>query len=165
MLWGVFWVLALMLVFFVLLCVDVVKQLTHAPEGRKVENPAAEFSKYTSLTWPESASVVLVGDNHGGFHGDGEFFLVLDADRKTIEGWLSAQPPWGKPDWQDGAVPSDIVNHCRFGGEWTHSAALSSSDIRYCAEDFKMASIPWHNGRLLAINIKTGRVYLSWWDF
>jgi hypothetical protein len=134
-------------------------------EGRVVEDPASEFTEYTGFVWPDSANLVVVGDDHGGFHGDGEFYLVFDVERDTLEKWLSVNPPWGDPEWQEGAVPNDIAGHCSFGGNSTHSTALSSPDNIYCAQDFKISSIPWHNGRVLAINTKTERVYLSWWDF
>lgn len=164
LIWGIvsFWVLVLLSVAiaFGAFLLDTARPA----QGRVVEDPASRFVEYTGLAWPKSAKVVLAGDDHGGWNGDGEFFLVLDADRETLERWLTAVPPWGGPEWQQGAVPHEIAMHCRFGDARTHSDALSSSDIRYCAEDFKMTDIPWHNGRVLALSTKTGRVYLSWWD-
>lgn len=140
-------------------------EMARPSQGRVVEDPVSRFVDCTGLAWPQSAKVIQVGDDHGGWNGDGEFFLVLDADRETLERWLAAVPPWGGSKWQEGAVPNEIAMHCRFGNTHTHSDALSSSDIKYCAEDFKMTDIPWHNGRVLAFNTTTGKVYLSWWDF
>ena len=57
-----------------------------------ITNPGAEFTQFTGLPFPDSARVISTGDTHGGFHGDGEFHLVFEADRATLAGWRSMLP-------------------------------------------------------------------------
>ncbi|HUE15631.1 MAG TPA: hypothetical protein VMR25_15800 [Planctomycetaceae bacterium] len=134
---------------------------------KTVKDPAVEFTEYTKLQWPGSAVVVTVGDDHGGWHGDGEFRLVFDADKDTLVRWLAQKPPWGDAEWKSGPVPDDIAGHCfvALSNGPDHRQGLADSHVRYCAHDFKLSNIPWHNGKLLAIDPNAGRVYLSWWDF
>lgn len=126
-----------------------------------VENPGAEFTRYTGLAFPDSAKILTAGDTHGGFNGDGEFYVAFDADRQTIDSWLDDPPPWNQPAWLPGPVPQEIAGHCMDAPR----EGMDSERIRYVAEDFKLASIPWHNGRLLVLDPARGRVVLSWWDF
>mgnify|MGYP000922310228 CR=1 FL=1 len=132
-----------------------------------VEDPAGEFTACTQITFPSSAKIIAVGDTHGGFHGDGEFYLVFDADESEIAGWLDQPPPWNQPAWLTGPVPYEISGHCLADATSSESARnlFKATITRYIAEDFQQASIPWHNGHLLAIDIESGRVILSWWDF
>jgi hypothetical protein len=126
-----------------------------------VENPEAEFTEYTGLDFPDSARILAVGDTHGGLNGDGEFYLAFEADKETIQAWLDQEPPWGQPAWLPGPVPGEIANHCMDAPR----DGMDSDRIHYIAQDFKRASIPWHNGRLLVLDPARGRVVLSWWDF
>jgi len=132
-----------------------------------IEDPASEFTEYTKLKWPEGSVVVSVGDDHGGLHGDGEFHLIFDANKEELERWLNSPTPWGDAKWKNGPIPIDIADHCFLSVKHgtIYQSGLAQTGIFYCAEDFKLSDIPWHNGRILAIDPVAGRVYLSWWDF
>ncbi len=133
-----------------------------------VADPGADFTKLTGLPWPGAARVVLVGDDHGGFHGDGEFYLVFDVDRETIGGWLSGRPPWNAEAWRSGPVPSDVAGHCWFGGgpgSRANDGVFKDEKMRYVATSRGPASMPWHNGNLIVIDAKHSRILLSSWDF
>ena len=166
--WGVLSLFLLMATSVVLpLVVFPIAIFDAGPFRTTAKDPASEFTKYTSLPWPDSAAVVGCGDSHGGWHGDGEYYLVFDADKESLARWLSQKAPWGDAEWKDGPVPDEIAGHCFLfeGSPNPYRDSLAGSRIRYCAQDFKLCDIPWHNGRLLAVDPTIGRVYLSWWDF
>jgi hypothetical protein len=146
-----------------------------------VTNPGGDFVKITGLGWPASAKVLAVDDDHGGFQGEGEFYLVFDASPETLKQWLARPAPW-RATWQQGPVPHDIAGHCGFGFRnggtldadaearyaegWDHvRALLTSKNIWYVARERCCESLRWHNGELLAVEPGTGRVWLSSWDF
>ena len=142
---------------------------------------ASDFKFFTGLAMPEDATVVRTADNHGGFHGDGEFYLVFKTDRATLENWLAEPPPWGKR-WQAGPLPSEMTYQNMFGWEFDFSAvegqaavdptkpdraayAFNSPSVRYSAEERCCEGTPWHNGSLLIVDPESGYVWLSVWDF
>lgn len=137
------------------------------PFRETVEDPGGEFTEYTNIPFPSSAKIIAVGDTHGGFHGDGEFYLVFDADIAEIASWLGQPPPWNQPEWLAGPVPYEIAGRCLADATWSESVKrhFEATTTKYVAVDSKQSSIPWHNGQLLAINMETGRVVLSRWDF
>ena len=162
------WCLIGLFVFCIPLVGDLIFVFVRPQQFRdSVEDPASEFTRYTKLKWPEGAAIVSVGDDHGGLQGDGEFHLVFDADKEILKRWLESSTSWGDPEWKDGPIPEVIADHCFISVKHgtTYQKGLAQSQIRYCAEDFKHSDIPWHNGRVLAIDPVAGRVYLSWWDF
>jgi len=132
-----------------------------------VDDPAGEFTEYTQIPFPSAAKIIAAGDTHGGFHGDGEFYLVFDADKSEIARWLDLAPPWNQPEWRSGPVPHEISGHCLADATSSENARslFDATTTRFVAEDLKQSSIPWHNGRLLAIDTESGRVILAWWDF
>ena len=151
------------------------------PYRTVVADPSREFTQFTGLEWPSAASIVSVADDHGGFIGDGEFHIVFDADRETLERWLAESPPWDQTEWKPGPVPGEIGFHCTFGlggigTGTTHGGQslyfgnpelvqlLSSRQIRYAA-DSHCGDSCWHNGALLVIDPTNSRVWLSQWDF
>jgi hypothetical protein len=141
---------------------------------------ASDFKFYTGLAMPEGASVVRTGDDHGGFQGDGEFYLVFEADPEALSKWLADAPPWGK-SWQAGPLPSEMTFQNMFG--WQESGlldlpepdahlnpdraenVLNSTRVRYSAEERCCQTLPWHNGSLLIVDPESGYVWLSVWDF
>lgn len=142
--------------------------------------PRLGFRNYTGLRWPAEARVVRSADSHGGFHGDGEYFLVFDTDPATLTRWLSGPAPWG--DWHSGPIPGEIGSHCIFGSAgvtWGTPAAgpgrycgdeelvrlLGSARVWYSARERGDSSLRWHNGDLLIIDPEAGRVWLSVWDW
>jgi len=142
--------------------------------------PGLGFRHYTGLRWPPEARIVRSADSHGGFHGDGECFLVFDADPATLRGWLAGDASWGR--WERGPVPGEIGFHCKFGGSgvgWGGPVGgtprysgdemlvrmLGSEQVWYSARERGDQFLRWHNGDLLVIDVQAGRVWLSVWDF
>jgi hypothetical protein len=142
--------------------------------------PRLRFWYCTGLKWSAEARVIRSADSHGGFLGDGEYYLILEADEASIKKWLAERGPWG--DWQRGPVPGEIGYHCRFGGPgvgWggpiggpeTYSGdeelveLLSSDHVWYSARERGDARLRWHNGDLIVIDVRSRRIWLSIWDF
>src|SRR5262245_58018272 len=98
---------------FVVLLVNTLLIRPLNKKDRVVSDPGAEFTKLTGLNWPSDAKIISVGDDHGGFNGDGEFHLVFETDAKSIRSFLESSPPW-QGEWVDGPVPTEIGFHCRF---------------------------------------------------
>jgi len=145
-------------------------------------SPRMVFESETGLRWPSNAAIVSTGANHDGFHGDGEFHLVLDLDQSEIDHLLATQPRSPMSQWQSGPVPTEIGFHCSFGTEGVIALSfdggktkysgdeelenlLGSSAIVYSALERCCDSLRWHNGTLLVVDPKNRRVWLSIWDF
>jgi hypothetical protein len=113
-----------------------------------------DFWQYTGL-WPSNARIVACGDTHGGFHGDGEFYLVIEVDRATMERWLKCPPPWGI-SWMRGPIP----RRGRFGGvpgaEEVHESRETWSTVRDREPRWN-----WTHYDVLIIDPSTNRVWLS----
>jgi len=43
---------------------------------------------------PWGAKVIATDDDHGGFHGDGEFYYVFQTEDSIIRKWLKGPAPW-----------------------------------------------------------------------
>jgi hypothetical protein len=148
-----------------------------------VNNPAGDFTEVTGLPWPNTAKLVAVGDTHGGFHGDGELYLVFDVDQETVAKWLTATSPWDSGKWQRGPVPTEIGIQCGFGqqspvslkdqmgreeylgGSAEIRSLLAARENWHVARSRGPKDMPWHNGNLLVIDLSRSRVWLSSWDF
>jgi hypothetical protein len=147
-----------------------------------VSDPAGEFTRFTGLDWPSTASIISVDDDHGGWNGDGEFHLIFHADRATLDRWLAKSPPWEQAEWKPGPVPTKIGYHCAFGSSGVTSVTvdggpseysgdpelervLGSNQVFYAAKERCCESLRWHNGNLLLIDLASNRVWLSIWDF
>ncbi|HWL08917.1 MAG TPA: hypothetical protein VNQ76_10950 [Planctomicrobium sp.] len=143
--------------------------------GKRVFTNATGFQ--TDSDW----QVLNAGDDHGGFMGDGETFVILKVSQKAIDQFLESSPPWSK-EWQTGPVPHDIGSHRRFGADGVISYSvnglpnrysgntklvelLSSSEIFYDAKERCCETLRWHNGDLLIISPQDQTVWLSLWDF
>lgn len=164
------------LVLVVLLCCGVLFYATRPP------NPETVFERETGLEWPADATIVSVGDDHGGFMGDGEFHVVLRVEDSTISRLLQLQPASSLSNWQEGPVPTEIGFHCSFGtagvsatsrgggpmrytGDPELEDVLRSNAIMYSAHERCCDTIPWHNGTLLIVDPSSNKVWLSIWDF
>lgn len=149
------------------------------PNRRVITDPGGDFTDYTGLAWPASAAVVSAGEVRNEFLGDGEFYLIFDADHATLEEWLAAAPPWEQGEWHRGPVPSEIGWHCGFGtsGMGADPAGsgpdknikqdereqmLGSKQIWYVAKDH---APQWEHGEIFIIDPAHNRVWLSRWDF
>jgi hypothetical protein len=163
------------------------RQLDDLKIDPAVADPAKAFTSRTSLLWPNSGKLVAVGDSHGGFHGDGEFHVVLDVQPDEIDRLLNSNPPWGQA-WQRGPIPMEIGTHCDFGTQGVHVAQSFSSldfppqapkyvgdqrlvnlfiseDVFFAANERCCPTLRWHNGSLLAVDQRNNRIWLSVWDF
>ncbi|MBX9790358.1 MAG: hypothetical protein K2Y37_15680 [Pirellulales bacterium] len=142
---------------------------------------ASDFKFITGLVMPKGALVVRTADDHGGFHGDGEFYLVFKADRKSLVKLLADEPPWGDR-WQTSPVPGLMGFGNQFGWQSKFSAdeghaaidatrpdraayAFHAPSMRYSAQERCCQTLPWHNGSLLIVDPESGYVWLSVWDF
>lgn len=144
--------------------------------------PEQVFERATGFRWPSNAIVISSGGD--GLVTDGEFHVVFSVDEATISQWRRVQPVTPLSQWQSGPVPTEIGAHCAFGkkyaayltrhesNEEVHYAGdpelvdlLSSDKIMYSAHDERYGSIPWHNGRLLILDNRTNKVWLSIWNF
>ena len=145
-----------------------------------VENPGANFEEYTQLDWPEKAEVISVGDTHGGFNGDGEFYLVFKTDKTTITKYLNGLAAFEK-SWQLGPITKNIGFQPQFGtggidisrinngpeeysGDPQHIDVVLSDEVYFSAKERCCESIRWHNGSLLIIDPRLNKVWLSVWD-
>jgi hypothetical protein len=132
---------------------------------RGVTDPASDFSSITYLPWPQSARLVAAGDSHwdgksGGFGFgpgilDGTLHIVFDADPAVLRTWLSQSPPWGE-SWQHGPVPDHIAINFP-------DAVTLPRDVRYAAAS-RNSRVPFWDGELIALDVKSGRVWLVRWD-
>lgn len=145
-----------------------------------ISDPGFRFWRHTGLEFPAEARILHEGDSHGGFHGDGEYYLAFEVDAAIIQKWLASRAPWG--DWQRGPVPGEIGYHCGFGGSgvsWggplngpqTYSGdeqlvkLFSSDRVWYSARERGDSRLRWHNGNLIVIDVRSRRIWLSVWDF
>lgn len=179
------WLLAVSaLIAPILICFSSTSVAPPAQYRKTIDNPGAEFSQITGLEWPKYTKVITVADTHGGFIGDGEFYLIFDTDREILEKWLSNPPPWKIDEWKSGPVPPEIGSHVSFGkdgimigsvgdGPYQYGSKgelvdlLKSDKIWYvvkercCGRD----SLYFHNGELLIIDLDAQQVWFSSWDY
>ncbi|HTE19503.1 MAG TPA: hypothetical protein VK689_14130 [Armatimonadota bacterium] len=144
-------------------------------------SPNEQFRQATGLKWPETARLVARDDDHGGIMGEGEFYLILQADAATLGKWLAGPAPWAA-SWKRGPVPGELGFHCGFGTEgvgWgsTNGAppeytgdarlirVLGSKDVWYAERNRCCDGMEWHNGDLLVLDPQSGKVWLAVWDF
>lgn len=129
------------------------------------EGPGIAFSRATGLGWPASANVITSGDTHGGFNGDGDFWVVFEADRPLLEYWKSDLPPWSQVKWLQGPVPEEITRMTCLVSLAASDAkvrqTLKSDQIWYAAEE---RSADWWNGSVLILDLPNRRVMLCVWD-
>lgn len=146
-----------------------------------IADPASDFTRYTGLAWPESARIVSVDDDHGGFRGKGVFHIIFDVDRETLERWLVDSPPWGGRSWKRGPVPWEIGGS--FGEAHSVSATsidggpykyhgdpmvvqmLGSDKTWYAAKERCCEGMPWRRGVALILDLGNNRVWVSSWDY
>ena len=126
----------------------------------EIENQAQAFYQSSGLKLPSDVQIIESCDDHGGFHGDGEYYLVFDTSEKQISEYLKATP-WNS-QWQQQPVPREISS--RTGLEEIAADTFESSNIWYVATG-KDATIPYHNGKLMVIDPQNNRVFYSQWDF
>lgn len=135
------------------------QELASGGSDHTIASPGAVFTRLTELPWPATARIESTTDSHGGFHGDGELIVAFQADPRELESWGETPPPWGGRTCSPGLVPQDRHD---LGAE---SSALRQGNTLYGAQHFRLASIPWHNGRTLTVDLETGVVELFRWDY
>src|SRR4051812_612026 len=99
--------------------------------ARWLTSDSAFFLRATGYHIPPSAKIISSGDTHGGFHGDGESYIVLETDRETLDDWIRGTPPWGVASWQTGPVPTEIGFHCAFGSSGVTAVSTNGGPARY----------------------------------
>src|SRR4051794_32894507 len=78
---------------------------------KRAYDPLEKFHSRTGL----GGSVVtqVLATRHGlTFHGEPEFSVVFDADRRAVAVWVSGRPPGGWRGWHSGVVPHWITAMC-----------------------------------------------------
>jgi hypothetical protein len=113
-----------------------------------------DFWLYTGL-WPSNARVIACRDTHGGFHGDGEFSLVLEVDRATMERWLKRPPPWGI-SWMQGPIP----RRGQFSGIANAEDVQKSRETWFAVRD-RDPRWNWAHYDTLIIDPRTNQAWLS----
>ena len=84
----------------------------YASIPRSLPSPQSVFESETGLTWPSNAVIVSSGDDHGGFHGDGEFHVVFDVDDATLKKLPGENPLPPLSKWTKGPVPTKHEEVC-----------------------------------------------------
>ncbi|MBI3921596.1 MAG: hypothetical protein HY318_09285 [Armatimonadetes bacterium] len=134
-------------------------------------NAADYFTRYTGLTWPDSATVLLVEDSKWGGR-EGSFHILFSAEEKTLKSWLAGPPPWEKLKWQRGPVPVEIGSYDRLV---KHRDAMDRVDLQverawnaketwYSTDQTCSESTGWQSGKLLVITPRKRLVCLSVWQ-
>lgn len=134
-------------------------------------NPAAYFTHYTGLAWPDSATVLLVDDSRWGGR-EGSFHILFRAGEGTLKRWLAGPPPKGMLKWQRGPVPVEIGGYDRLV---KHKDAMDRVDRQierawnaqetwYSADQTGGDSSGWRDGNLLVIAPRNRTVCLSVWQ-
>lgn len=126
----------------------------------EIANQAQVFYNSSGLELPSNAQIIKSCDDHGGFHGDGEYYVVFNTSKEEIDKYFQTNP-WDS-QWQKQPVPKDISS--RTGLTEAYADIFESSDIWYIAtgED---GAIPYHNGKLMVVDLIKNRVFYSQWDF
>jgi hypothetical protein len=136
------------------------KQSLNGTECLEIDDERKHFYESSGFRLPADAEIVLSCDDHGGFHGDGEYYLVFDVTEQDIQSYL--QTSFWNQEWQRGAVPKEVSFHTALS-KWANNT-FNSSQIWYIAEN-RNTMIPFHNGRLMLIDTRINRVFYSQWDF
>ena len=108
----------------VLLCSGTLFYATRPP------SPQTVFERETGFPWPAKATVIRSGDDHGGFLGDGEFYVVIQVDDTTISQLLQIRPAAPLSNWHSGPVPTEIGFHCSFGTDGVAAMSVNGDVFR-----------------------------------
>jgi hypothetical protein len=140
--------------------------------------PDHGFAFETGLGWPEAARVVFYGDSRSGWSGgDGETYLVFEADGPTIAKWLEGPPPWRAGRWHRGPVPVAIGSNVSFhttgvfvrGSDYGEGNPdlldlLTSGEVWYAAREREsFPGKPYRQGDLVIIDPRSNRVWWTSW--
>ena len=126
-------------------------------------SPVKDFERETGFNVSESMKILSSDDTHGGFLGDGEFYVIFQADAKVVSEYINSKPPWDNNKWLKGPIDPFILQHCSFGrglGRFSNP-----KEVFYVARNRGPAELPWHNGDLFFIDPDNNSVWYSRWDF
>lgn len=129
-------------------------------ECLEVESESQHFYESSGFHLPSNAQIILSCDDHGGFHNDGEYYLVFDTTPEAISTYLNS-PAWSTT-WQNGIIPQEIGSRTALS-RW-NPGVFSSLEVSYIVEN-RNTILPFHNGRLMIIDLSNSRVYYSQWDY
>ena len=148
----------------------------------ETKTPAVSvFASETGIEIGANWKLIVSGDEHVGFVGDGETYFVFRVPPAEIQKLLASAAPWSAK-WKAGPVEHEVGFHCKFdtagvgygssidglneySGDPTLVSLLSSDQIRYAAKERCCDSLRWHNGHLLIVDPVDSKVWLSIWDF
>ena len=133
---------------------------SNATECLEIKDEWQYFSDSAGFPMPTNAQIIISCDNHGGFHGDGEYYIVFSTTAKNIEDY-QRESIWNL-QWIKGSVPSEISYRTVLSNKFKD--ILESSEISYIVEN-RNTQIPLHNGRLIVIYPKENKVLYSKWDY
>ena len=144
------------------------------------------FCWLTGLRVPFGAKDLRTADDHGGFHGDGEYYAVFKTEDRTVQSWLAKPAPWSRQKWEKGPVPPHAGLHAGFGHHGTGMsvvrsangstreeyfggspeimAVLQSSNVWFSCRARGPKDMPWYNGDLIILDPNSSMVWLSSWD-
>ena len=128
--------------------------------GTSSGNPRDKFQHLTGLDLSPSSTLNTAYDDHGGIFGDGETLLAFNTAPEIAKGIASRQPPWDQTDWKTCPVPNTIQSNCLNASR----DFMNDENAVYAAVPKGPSRMPWHNGRLLVINVETNQIYLFCWD-
>lgn len=131
----------------------------------EIDNEIEYFQESSEFNIPNNAEVILSCDDHSGFNWDGEYYFVFDTTPQRAASYLE-ETPWDAT-WQQGPVPEVIRDNIALT-DWADEQ-FESANIWYLAENNSRPNTSlyerWWNGRILVVNLESGRVYYTKWDF
>ena len=127
---------------------------------RKIEDKFQYFYESSGFKMPANAELVLHCDGRGGFHGDGEYYSVLDVQSRQDIDYFLKTVPWDT-SWQKGPIPDNIALYTALSDEFPD--AFNSSRVLYMIEGTNFGKT-LSNARLIVIDPQNNRVFYSEWD-
>lgn len=121
-----------------------------------IEDEFEYFHESSEIMMPLDANIILSCDDHGGFHWEGEYYIVFSTSNENISSYLDVSL-WDL-SWSKGPVPEDI-RHTALADNF--SDIFESSEIFYVVQGHHQ----FYNGRLMVIDPSQSKVFYSQWDF
>ena len=160
-------VICIFIIVFTYVIIDNLKP--HSFEGNSCidqDDKLAYFYKSSGFKIPPHAKISLDCDDHGGFRGDGEYYVVFETTAKDINSYLKS--PFWTEKWQHGPVPEKIAYHTelynQFPKIYKSPAILYLAQNRFFSKDGS-DDLDFRNGTIIVIDKKNNRVFYSQWDW
>lgn len=132
---------------------------------QKLRRPEYAFPYYANQPWPVSAQVIEFSDDHGGFHGEGIFWIVFRLERAELESLLS-RPVWGGLEWKDPPITENLLSLVKDRLPRTAASCPSSApgEMKYVAQQLVKAA-GWADGRVMLVDPDSCTVWFSQWNW